>query len=158
METPGENFDSLQRLLKLKRHEVPPPGYFDRLARDIRARARATQAQPGLDPLIRLKTEAPWLMRVWESLAARPAFAGFVGASACAAVIAMMALSEKSTPSGSGGTLAETLVSPAGLIAAESSRPLRLTVSNEVAPPPKNLFEMTPSGQTLPAGFNPAGH
>lgn len=158
MDNPAENFDSLQRLLKLKRYEVPPPGYFDRMARDIRVGVRAARNKPGVDPLIRLREEAPWFIRLWETLAARPAFAGFVGASACAAVIAMIALAEKPALVEGGDALAVSPVAPAALMTAETTQPLRLTASNEIAPPPRNLFEMMPSGQTLPAGFNPAGN
>jgi hypothetical protein len=39
-----ENFDSLRRLLALKRHEQPPPGYFNELARKISARLTAEPA------------------------------------------------------------------------------------------------------------------
>jgi hypothetical protein len=157
MDNPAENFDSLLRLLKLKRHEVPPPGYFERLARDIRMGVRATRHKPALDPLIRLREEAPWFVRLWETLAARPAFAGFVGASACAVVIAMVALSEKHAPVEGAEALAVSPMNPASLMAVETSQPLRLMASNEVAPPPRNLFEMMPSGQALPAGFTPSG-
>ena len=35
------NFSELKRLLKLKRHEVPPPGYFNDFSAEIIARIRA---------------------------------------------------------------------------------------------------------------------
>src|ERR1700761_2582373 len=40
-----ENFDALRKLLALKRHEVPPPGYFDHLPRRISTRLHANEGE-----------------------------------------------------------------------------------------------------------------
>jgi len=50
-----EDFDALRKLLALKRHEVPPPGYFVHLPRRISSRLHSDEGAPGF----------------WESLAAR---------------------------------------------------------------------------------------
>src|ERR1044071_9586095 len=52
-----QNFDGLRKLLALKRHEIPPPGYFNRLPGRILSRIEA--AEPSV--------QSTW----WDWLAAR---------------------------------------------------------------------------------------
>jgi hypothetical protein len=51
MNDPENQFDDIAQLLRLKRHEQPPPGYLDRLPERILARIEAEEtarrAQPG---------------------------------------------------------------------------------------------------------------
>lgn len=59
-----ENFDSLKKLLALKRHELPPPGYFNDLPRRITTRLERGETAPAAS--------------LWETIFAllgrRPAF------------------------------------------------------------------------------------
>lgn len=76
-----DNFERLSRLLALKRHETPPPGYFDNFSSQILGRIRAGE-----------NVESAGLMEQWfgpasrignwlKILDAKPAFAsGFAGA------------------------------------------------------------------------------
>jgi hypothetical protein len=160
MDNQTENFEQLQRLMKLKRHETPPPAYFNNFSRDVIAGIRAQRNQAKTDPLKQLESEAPWLLRLWRSLEARPAFAGAFGMTICAVLVGGIVMMEK--PANSVGGLAinpDTSASPfvaASPTAAEASTvPLILASSNAPAP---NLFDLVQPGQTLPAGFAPAGN
>ena len=50
-----EDFDQLRRLLKLKRHEQAPPGYFDRLPDRIVARIERGRSYEGMSWMERLR-------------------------------------------------------------------------------------------------------
>jgi hypothetical protein len=64
------NFDSLRRLLAQKRHELPPPGYFNSFSAQIIARIRAAEAQAPL------AAPTPWFLKFLQAFELKPAFAG----------------------------------------------------------------------------------
>ena len=73
------NFESLRRLLALKRHETPPPGYFENFSGEVMARIRAgdagqTESASG---------QLPWLFRLLTAFEAKPAFAGAFASALC---------------------------------------------------------------------------
>ncbi len=62
---PEDNFEPLQKLLALKRHETPPPGYFNDFSAKICARIEAAEtAQP-----------ASWWHRLQGAFDAKPILA-----------------------------------------------------------------------------------
>ncbi|HUA39491.1 MAG TPA: hypothetical protein VMA35_13950 [Candidatus Sulfopaludibacter sp.] len=73
------NFESLRRLLALKRHEAPPPGYFNNFSREVIARIGAgeTGKEAGLFAGI------PWLLNMLQSFETKPVFAGGFATALC---------------------------------------------------------------------------
>ena len=96
MNPDSENFDSLRQLLALKRHEIPPPGYFDGFSRNVRARIKAGENGEefgGADSLIK---------RFLGMFDVKPVFAGAFGTAVCAFLISGIISSEQ-TPVVAGG-------------------------------------------------------
>jgi hypothetical protein len=89
------DFGALRRLLALKRHETPPPGYFERFPGAVMARLRASQsgAQDGLAE--RLANRLPWLVRVIRTLEAKPAFATTFASALCLLLLAGIVFAER---------------------------------------------------------------
>jgi hypothetical protein len=81
MSEPQEEFDDLRRLLALKRHEQPPPGYFVNFSAKVRARIQAEE----------MTRQESWVQRLTAFLLERPAQAGLVGA-ACVGLVAAAAM------------------------------------------------------------------
>ncbi|HEX3857312.1 MAG TPA: hypothetical protein VHY30_08460 [Verrucomicrobiae bacterium] len=63
------NFDALRRLLELKRHETPPPGYFNRFSGQVIARIRAGEARKS-------SSKTSWFVKFLQAFEFKPAFAG----------------------------------------------------------------------------------
>jgi hypothetical protein len=76
MKTDCEDFEVLRRLMALKRHELPPPGYFNRLPGNIIARIERGEGS----------------LSFWDRISAnfmvRPAFAYAFALAACGALTA----------------------------------------------------------------------
>ena len=68
-----QDFDALRRLLALKRHEVPPPGYFEDFSVNVVARIRAGEAAARM----------PWILRFIQAFESRPAYPVALASSLC---------------------------------------------------------------------------
>jgi hypothetical protein len=77
-----EQFESVRRLLALKRHEQPPPGYFDGFSVKIVARIQAEQAALAV----------PWWQRWLCFLEDRPLLAGASGVACCGMLLCGLSL------------------------------------------------------------------
>jgi len=90
-----ENFEQLRRLLALKRHEQPPPGYFNDFSSQVIARIKlGERGERGLT-LEHLLWEAPWLQRIWAAFEAKPALAGVFGVAVCGLLITGVIYSDR---------------------------------------------------------------
>jgi hypothetical protein len=112
METEHDQFEQVRRLLALKRHEQPPPRYFNEFSGKVIARLQALDAaQP-----------ATWRRRLGLDFDFRPALMGVFGVVACGvllvAVLTSMSASEPANPNfglvgDPSGPFASTTVNPA---------------------------------------------
>lgn len=94
MNADPEQFEQVRRLLALKRHEQPPPGYFNDFSARVAARIKAGE-EGGRDT---------WFQRFWATLEAKPIFAGAFGASVCAVLISGILNSEEAGITGLSST------------------------------------------------------
>jgi hypothetical protein len=91
MNPDSENFDSLRKLMALKRHEIPPPGYFDGFSRNVRARIKVG------DYGDEIGEESSWVQRFLGIFNVKPVFAGAFGTAVCAFLVSGI-LSSEPTP------------------------------------------------------------
>ena len=89
-----ENFDGLRRVLKLKRYEQPPPGYFNDFSRQVIAQIKAGANAEPEDVVDRLSWEVPWLGRLLDVFQAKPALAMGFGTAVCALLVGGVIYSE----------------------------------------------------------------
>ena len=148
MNQDSENFDSLRQLLALKRHEVPPPGYFDRLPRDIMARIKAG------DTGNELGADLSWFQRFLNVFDVKPIFAGAFGTAVCAFLISGVITSER-TPAFAAGTMSPvepSFTDPSGATTSDASFAVS---SNGVS---GDLFSNLPSLRTTPVTYSLGGN
>lgn len=85
-----DEFAAVQKLLALKRHEDPRPGYFDRLPGEVRARIAHAEAHP-----------EPWWRRWLEAWDLSPALATSYAAVAITLVLGGVWMAKR--PAAGGG-------------------------------------------------------
>ena len=77
------NFESLRRLLVLKRHETPPPGYFNYFSRQVLQRIRAGDTGKSANWLNELFGQALWLEKLLQAFDVKPVFASAFAGALC---------------------------------------------------------------------------
>ncbi len=77
----SENFEQLRRLLALKRHEQPPPGYFHSFSHQVIVRIKAGELGEAESKWWAF--DGSWLQWLWAACERKPALAGGVGLAFC---------------------------------------------------------------------------
>jgi len=70
------NFEALRQLLALKKHEMPPPGYFEDFSARVGRRIRTLDEYDSRSTNEQFQETSPWLYRFLELVQARPALVG----------------------------------------------------------------------------------
>ncbi len=103
------DFDALRQLLKLKRHETPPPGYFNNFSDQV-----ITQIRSGKTDNVRAAKQisgTSWLSNFFQLFELKPAFAGAFASALCLLLIFGVVYADR-PDSGAQPFLPNTDVSP----------------------------------------------
>ncbi len=161
-----ENFDSLRRLLAIKRHEQPPPGYFNSFSREVIVRIRAGERGEDAHGFV---WQMGWMQKILSFVQAKPALVGGLGFAACALVVFSVMSADGDSKMDLRNVAAVTpgMQTPQGMqvgsgISSESpvaqavefsdNSPIRATVASMDVKP--SLFDLVPQVQTQPASLN----
>lgn len=160
MKPEQENFDQLRRLLKLKRYEQPPPGYFNDFSTQVIAQIKAGPKVSHDGMLEWLYFEAPWLQRLFGLFETKPAVAWGFGMAVCAILLSGIVYSETTEYDqvATVPVLNEPTVRPVATATpvAFGSQPvpaILVDATNPVEPAQPSLFDQIPFAPSVPAGF-----
>jgi hypothetical protein len=159
------NFSELKRLLKLKQHEVPPPGYFNHFSGDVIARIRADR-EAGVQSALE-RSENSWLTNLLHIFQARPGMIGGLATSCLLLLIGVVVLADRTDGVATGGTDmasapslqndATALASAAPLAPADSNSGIALSTNRVSLQPVASLFGSQQNPLFQSAAFMPAG-
>ena len=162
-----ENFDKLTRLLTLKRHEQPPPGYYDRLSREIIGSLRQQKEDAGRSWFGGEDMEATWTQRFWRLLESKPALSGVFGVAVAGLLLGSIVYSQQMTqPYSVADTTSPQDQSPFAnaavtVAAAAQPDPSVFSSTNPVVDPlgPQGLFDgVRLRPQTTPVNWSVGGN
>jgi hypothetical protein len=162
------NFEDLKRLLKLKQHEVPPPGYFSHFSGQVVSRIRAGEAG-GLQAFTeRLQSAAPWAAGLLRLFDTRPGLIGGFATSLCLLLVLVAVFADRSDvgsknllavsePSVATGSSVASMPAPTLLAASDSSGIVASTNPVTSLQPVATLFGQPAQASLFqPASFAPA--
>jgi len=134
-----QDFQQLKRLLAIKRHEQPPPGYFNSFSREVigSLRANAGSQRAGEEGNLALR-----IFSFLERFQVKPFWAVAFGAAACVAMIGAVIYLEEPNPQGVADSPFFSQVEPA-------PAPLPLTQEMALQPMTAGLASPAPAGTNL---------
>jgi hypothetical protein len=162
-----DDFKNLRRLLKLKQHEVPPPGYFNMLAGDVISRIRAGESGGQHTTLERLDEQWPRLAALLRLFEARPGVIGGLATSVCVVLLGAVVLVDRTDEADSpmatmqmaqAASAGPDLASAVQLAPADNSGIMVSTNPVSSLQPATTLFGAPESSLFQTAAFTPAGH
>lgn len=106
MSETNNNFEDLKKLLKLKRHEIPPPGYFNHFSGDVISRIRTGEAGGSASFIERLQGESPFFSNLLHIFSARPGVIGGLATGLCLLLLISVVLADRSEPGSAEGSVA----------------------------------------------------
>jgi hypothetical protein len=163
---PKDDFAQLRRLLSIKRHEQPPPGYLHRFPAEVISSLKAERRSR--KPSGASESVPLWIQHFFERLQARPALSGALGAGLCVLMIGGIVLNEQGTrqPNPMPSLLSE--ITPAAQPASDMGSSARafqpvtaegtgtLMASNSFqGSPGSSLFDSIPGIDTATVGHRP---
>jgi len=104
MSEQNNNFRDVKRLLKLKQHEVPPPGYFNHFSADVISRIRAGDTSASEGFLARAESNS-LMMSLLQIFQAKPGVIGGFATSLCLLLLISVVMAERPDGSSSAGDL-----------------------------------------------------
>lgn len=145
MSNSPENFDNLQKLLKLKRHEQPPPGYFNNFSLKILYRIESEEDR---------NPDTAWIRKFFAILETNPIAAGLFGISVCSLLISGIAYSQyQPAPAGIAASSVNMDLADAGVIGRGTDLS-KVSHADSVAPSVNPMFSTNVPGSLL-SGMQP---
>jgi hypothetical protein len=145
----NDNFNELKQLLKLKQHEVPPPGYFNNFSDTVRSRIRAGEV--GEQRLLE-RFEGSLVMRLLHVFQGKPTVIGGFATSLCLLLLVGVVMADRNDNGTFPGDLGQSSVnedkiaSTRGLLPASDSSGITVTTNvMRSFQPAQSLFGSQPS-------------
>ena len=126
-ENENNNFESLRRLLVIKQHETPPPGYFNYFSSQVVHRIRAGDTGSAAGWLEDLYGEAPWMGKLLQVFSVKPVFASAFAGALCLLLVFGIIYAER--PDMAPQPLLQTAVTATPTASFASAEPMSLAQS-----------------------------
>ena len=163
MSEDGNNFDGLRQLLKLKRHESPPPGYFTGFSSQIIRQIRTHESSAPQTAAARPDLGTAWFSKLSQLFEFKPALAGAFASALCLVLIFGVvyadrpeSVSQSFLQNSDSLTAEQAALTPAGMPSANYAQ--AMISSNGPATSLQPVLSFFGSGNPLvqPASFSPS--